>query len=105
MIKVSYIEKNNIIEKISIKGHSGYDEFGKDIVCAAVSATVLNTLNNINIINEEVLNHSEKDGEVLIIVIKEINEKSIINRILINLINELKEIEKNYSKYIDIRRC
>ncbi len=30
-----------------ISGHAGYDDIGKDIVCAAVSVLVINTLNSI----------------------------------------------------------
>ena len=30
-----------------MSGHAGYDDIGKDIVCAAVSVLVINTLNSI----------------------------------------------------------
>ena len=42
MIKVE-IENN----KIEIKGHSNYDDYGKDIVCASVSSIVITTINAI----------------------------------------------------------
>ena len=40
MIKVNI--KNNII---IITGHAGYDDFGKDIVCASVSSIVITSIN------------------------------------------------------------
>ena len=40
MIKV-YREQNKII----IKGHADYDDYGKDIVCASVSSIVITTVN------------------------------------------------------------
>ena len=43
MIKVKLIKNNNHIKKIIIKGHAMYADYGKDIVCAAVS-TLLQTV-------------------------------------------------------------
>ena len=45
MIKVKLEKHNNNLEKIIIKGHALYDDFGKDIVCAAFSATVITSVN------------------------------------------------------------
>ena len=35
------------------KGHAEYDEMGQDIVCAAVSVLVINTMNAIELYTEE----------------------------------------------------
>ena len=32
---------------ITVDGHAGYDEYGKDIVCAAVSALTVNMANSV----------------------------------------------------------
>jgi len=40
MIKVN-IKQNRVI----ITGHAGYDEYGKDIVCASVSSIVITSVN------------------------------------------------------------
>jgi hypothetical protein len=46
MIKATfYKNQNDIITGFSIKGHAGYSEAGSDIVCAAVSALSVNTVN------------------------------------------------------------
>lgn len=105
MIKINYKLENGIFNKIEILGHSGYAESGKDIVCAAVSATLLTTINNIKIINKDVITSSIEEGDASICLIKKIEEKSIINLILLNMINEFKELEKDYPNYIEIRRC
>jgi uncharacterized protein YsxB (DUF464 family) len=55
MIKVVVSKKDDIINKIEIKGHAKYDESGKDIVCAAVSATVITTVNAIGSISNKVI--------------------------------------------------
>ena len=46
MIKISY-KKDKLIEEIKIQGHAMYSDFGKDIVCSAVSTMVTTTINNI----------------------------------------------------------
>ena len=45
MIKVILTKKDDNVNKVIINGHAGYDDFGKDIVCAAVSSTVITTIN------------------------------------------------------------
>ena len=40
---------------ISITGHANYDDYGKDIVCAAVSATYLCTVNGILNLNKDTI--------------------------------------------------
>ena len=40
MIKVLVAKKDNVINEITLNGHACYDEYGKDIVCAAVSTLV-----------------------------------------------------------------
>ena len=59
MIKVKIVKENSNYQKISILGHAMYDDYGKDIVCAGVSAVVTGGINaleseieNIKIINE-----------------------------------------------------
>ena len=48
MIKVN---KNGNVIKIT--GHSGYDNAGKDIVCASVSSIIYTTVNGLLNINEK----------------------------------------------------
>ena len=58
MIKV-YREQNKII----IKGHADYDDYGKDIVCASVSSIVITTVNAIlEIDRDAVIYKEEKDA-------------------------------------------
>jgi len=39
--------RNNEYVGFSCKGHAGFDDAGKDVVCAAVSMLVINTINSI----------------------------------------------------------
>ena len=87
-------------DEITIKGHSGYSEQGSDIVCASVSSISITTVNALLSIDEDCIEYEEKDG-YLNIKIKKHNE--IIDKLIDNMINLFKELEKDYKKYIEIR--
>ena len=48
MITASFFKSNGKTIGFRISGHSGYAESGSDIVCAAVSAMTMLTVNNIS---------------------------------------------------------
>ena len=95
MIKIS-ISK----DEITVKGHSGYSEAGSDIVCASVSSILITTVNALLSIDEDCISYEEKDG-YLNIKIKKHNE--VVDKLINNMINLLKELEEQYKKYIEIR--
>lgn len=96
MIKISIKEK-----QIIIKGHANYDELGKDIVCASVSSMVITTVNAILRIDNDAIKYSDDNG----VTIDIIKDDEITNKLINNLIDLLEELEKQYPKYIEIRRC
>ena len=96
MIKV--VIKN---DSITISGHANYDDYGKDIVCAAVSATVITTVNGILSIDESSIEVIE-NGKVEIKILK---NNDIVDKLINNMINLLTELQKDYKDNIDIRRC
>ena len=95
MIKVEL--KDNLI---TIKGHAGYDDKGKDIVCASVSSIVITTINGIIEINPDAIDYSDLDNEI---IIRKLKEDDIVNKLLNNMINMLEELKEQYEKYIEIR--
>ena len=50
MIDVSVYQGDQGVMRISARGHAGYDEYGSDVVCAAVSMLIINTLNSIEVL-------------------------------------------------------
>lgn len=96
MIKVIIKEK-----EITISGHADYDIYGKDIVCAAVSATVITTVNGILSIDNGAISVDDTDG----VVIKILKDDLVINKLIDNMISLLTELKENYKDNIDIRRC
>ena len=86
---------------ITISGHAMYDDFGKDIVCAAVSSTVITTVNAILSIDKDAIEVDEKDG----VKIEILKHDEVVDKLILNMINLLTELQKDYKDNIDIRRC
>ena len=87
-------------DEITVKGHSGYSEAGSDIVCASVSSILITTVNALISIDEDCISYKEDDG-YLNIKIKKHNE--VIDKLINNMINLLKELQEQYKKNIEIR--
>lgn len=99
MIKINIEKKdNNKISKIIISGHALYDDAGKDIVCAAVSSTVITTVNNILSLSKTIDYIEGREG-LTIIVIK---DDDVTQKILNSMLSMLKELENDYPKNIKI---
>lgn len=98
MIKVNILKENNLISNIKISGHSGYAEYGSDIVCAAVSSIVTTTINGILSINETI--KVTDDGNVLEIVVLEHNE--VTDKLILNMIKLFEGIEIQYKENLKV---
>lgn len=98
MIKINI--KGNI-DEIIVKGHADYEEYGKDIVCASVSSIVITSINAIIRIDPESIDYNELNG----VYIKVLKHTDVIDKLLTNLVELLIDLEKQYPKYIEIRRC
>ncbi len=96
MIKVE-IKK----DRISISGHSGYEESGKDIVCASVSSMVITSVNAIIRLKPDSIEYDDTNGMIINIL----QHSNIVDILIENLIDLLNKLEKQYPKYIKIGRC
>lgn len=99
MIRIKVLKKNNNIEKITFRGHANYAEYGKDIVCAAASATVLTTINGILSLDSSTIDVIQKDNNIDINIV---NHNKISDKLISNMLNSLKTIKNNYPKNIEI---
>ena len=91
MIKINVKEEKGIIKEVTLKGHALYETLGKDIVCAAVSSIVITTVNGILSIDEDIIKVDEKG-----FVITVLKDDEIVNKLLINMVNLLKELSEEY---------
>lgn len=98
MIKIKVEKNNNQYKSILIKGHALYEDFGKDIVCAAVSSIVTTTINAIEMIDPKAIKYELKSN----LEIEVLKEDEIINKLLLNMINLLEELAHDYPKNIEI---
>lgn len=92
---------NDGIKSISVSGHSGYDELGKDIVCSAVSTAIYITVGLLEKFNLKFDFISDETKPIMNLEIIEINETT--NIILQNLVDTLQGIEFDYSPYLKIK--
>ena len=86
--------------EISIKGHSGYAEEGKDIVCAAIS-TLSEATYNYLVATKNKVNIEESDA-LYVIHIEELNEQG--KAIISSFKGMINDIENQYPKYVMWRR-
>ncbi len=94
MIKIE-VTKN----RISLTGHAMYDDYGKDIVCAAASSTVITSIESIAAFDKDAVDIvNEKDK--LEIVIKKHDD--ITNKLLDTMLLLLNELVKKYPNNIKI---
>lgn len=64
MIQVQVVREDGHYKKFVIEGHAGYADEGEDIVCAAVSVLVINTINSIEEFTEDAFTCDCKDGMI-----------------------------------------
>ena len=99
MVKITVDYKDDYVKEIKITGHAGYDEHGKDIVCASVSSIVITSANLILKINKEKVSIKQEEGLIQIKVLK--NDETI-NMILLNMIDMLEELSNDYKENVKI---
>ncbi len=99
MIKVSVTKKNQQIQEVSIQGHAMYDDFGKDIVCAAVSSCMITTVNGILEIDKDWI-LAKQDSKGVLIQVQ--NSSDVCQSLLANMISLLEELHDQYPKNLKI---
>ena len=100
MIKV-YIEKDDKINSIKISGHAGYNESGKDIVCASVSSIAITTVNAIVRLDRNSISFDERDGFLKLDIL---SHSDIVDTLIENMIELFYELEEQYPKYIKLEK-
>ena len=94
MIKVEVTKKD-----IQITGHAMYDDYGKDIVCAAVSSIVTTSVEGIASINEDAIDVKEEKDKLTMIIN---SHDEVTTKLIKTMINLLKELQKKYPENIKI---
>ncbi|MGN6713552.1 hypothetical protein SAMN02745136_00186 [Anaerocolumna jejuensis DSM 15929] len=103
MITLSvYKDADGKITGFRSTGHAGFAESGQDIVCAAVSALVINTVNSIETFTSDTFDLKEEEGMIdFRIVSKPCNESTLLLNSLFLGINGIREdYGKKYIKFV-----
>ncbi|MBQ8895764.1 MAG: ribosomal-processing cysteine protease Prp [Clostridia bacterium] len=101
MITASFIKSNGKFCNFRIHGHSGYAEEGSDIVCAAVSAMAMLTVNNITEsfgVPAKVV--TDEEGPVIDFKLVDIDERACA--LIAGLWRELAALANDYPKNIRV---
>lgn len=98
MTTIVIFKSNDSYKGFTCMGHAGYARSGSDIVCAAISILVINTLNSIEELAKEkmITESDEEEGYIECHFPDGINEKTKL--LMDSMVMGLKEIERNYSK-------
>lgn len=99
MLKVIVKKENNKFKKINLLGHTEYDDYGRDIVCSSASSIMITTINAIMMFDKNYITYEEKKDNFIIVVNK---NNEIVDNLILNMLNMLKELANDYSKNIKI---
>lgn len=95
---------SSIIREVVISGHALYDDYGKDIVCAAVSAVSINLINAVEALVGIPLKTEQGDG-LLVCYVPELQDAQVNERVQLlmeTLVYSLESIAKAYPSFVTI---
>lgn len=97
-VNVKFIGKD--VESIEVSGHALFADYGKDIVCAGVSAVVIGGFNALEkYINDKSVELYENKSKLAIKVLK---TNETIQTIISTILVQLQTIESSYQENIKI---
>lgn len=94
------------ITAFRVKGHAGYADRGEDIVCAAISAITVGTVNSVEVLTGAVMKTRMKNGFLSgsLPPIESDELKAKAELLLDSMVVMLEAIVNSYSEYIRIDR-
>lgn len=101
MIKIEVSKRAGEYVRFVSKGHAGYAEEGQDIVCAAVSALIITTVNSIETFTCDKISVKSNDGYVAFRFEKTCSKEAKL--LMDSLVLGLTQIHNSYDKmFLDI---
>ena len=97
MIRILISKHNNEYSRLEAFGHAEYDDYGKDIVCSAVSVLIINTANSLKKFTDAlILAETHEDGTTEILLKEHLSKEAVL--LMDSLILGLEEIQNQYGK-------
>ena len=102
MIHACFQEQQQSLVGVSICGHAAYADAGQDIVCAAVSALVINFVNSLDELTDDhyQIDVNQEDAEIDVVFTEELSEEGSL--LLRSLILGLTSVEEEHGQYLDV---
>ena len=102
MITIKVRKKNGEYLDFCSRGHAGYADSGQDIVCAAVSVLIINTVNSLEKFTDDEFTAEEKDGYVFLKFKNSLSDRGKL--LMDSLLLGLTEIEHSYNnRYLTVK--
>ena len=104
MIKCEFFTEDDRITGFTVSGHSGYEERGKDIVCAYVTAVVTMAEATINDVcgAKAKVRVKEEDARVTLTLPASCDEEEAVQAVLAGMLLTLCSLRDDYPDYIEV---
>ena len=104
MTRCEFFTENDRITGFSVSGHSDFDEPGKDIVCAAVSAVVTMAEATINDVcgAKAKVRVKDADARVSLTLPASCDEEESVQAVLAGMLLTLCSLRDDYPDYIEV---
>ena len=104
MIRCEFFTEDERITGFTVSGHSGYEERGKDIVCAYVSAVVTMAEATINEVcgAKAKVRVKEEDARVTLTLPASCDEEEAVQAVLAGMLLTLCSLRDDYPDYIEV---
>ncbi|MBQ3542530.1 MAG: ribosomal-processing cysteine protease Prp [Oscillospiraceae bacterium] len=104
MTRCEFYTEEDRITGFSISGHSGYDENGQDIVCAAITAVVTMAEATINDVcgAKAKVRVKEEDARVTLTLPTSCDEEESVQAVLAGMLLTLCSLRDDYPDYIEV---
>ncbi len=97
MIQILIFKHNNEYSQLKAFGHAEFDDYGKDIVCSAVSVLIINTANSLERFTDDlILAETHEDGTTEILLKEHPSKEAVL--LMNSLILGLEGIQNQYGK-------
>jgi uncharacterized protein YsxB (DUF464 family) len=104
MIRCEFLTEDERIVGFTVSGHSGYEERGKDIICAYVSAVVTMAEATINDVcgAKAKVRVGEDEARITLKLPKSCDEEDSIQAVLAGMMVTLIALQEDYSDFIEV---
>ena len=103
MTKITFYQRvDGTFQGFHSQDHAGYSAEGQDIVCAAVSALVINFVNSLDELTDDhyQIDVNQEDAEIDVVFTEELSEEGSL--LLRSLILGLTSVEEEHGQYLDV---